>query len=200
MGAVCRKNVGGGFWEAGKVLLLFFFLICFLAASRDMWNLSSLPRDWTRAPEMEVQIPFSYKYLLIFDGAVFAAGWLLSCCREWGCSLAAVFRLLTGLASPAAVFTGSMVQALNSLWHVGSAVVAGGLYSTGLVTPRRVGTSRTGIRPVSPALAGRSFTTEPPGKPEMCDLTSCLPIFASLHPCLSSPWPFLCHSLPLIWL
>ena len=122
-------------------------------------------------------------YLLIFDGAVFAAGWLLSCCREWGCSLAAVFRLLTGLASPAAVFTGSMAQALNSLWHVGSAVVAGGLYSTGLVTPRRVGTSRTGIRPVSPALAGRSFTTEPPGKPSPSTLTLFL-----CHLCGSIYW------------
>ena len=58
-----------------------------------------------------------------------------------GCSLAAVFRLLTGLASPAVVFTGSVVHTLNSLWHVGSAVVAGGLYSTGLVTPRHVGFS-----------------------------------------------------------
>ena len=28
-GAVCGKNVGGGFWEAGKVLLLLFFNLFF---------------------------------------------------------------------------------------------------------------------------------------------------------------------------
>lgn len=76
---------------------------------------------------MEVQIPFLKIYLLIFDSCClcyWAASLLLP--PVGGCSLAAVFRLLTGLASPAVVFTGSVVHTLNSLWHVGSAVVAGG--------------------------------------------------------------------------
>ena len=35
----------------------------------------------------------------------------------------------------------------------------------GLVVPRHVGSSQTGVEPVSPAMAGGFFTTEPPGKP-----------------------------------
>ena len=35
----------------------------------------------------------------------------------------------------------------------------------GLVTPRQWDLPRLGIKPVSPALAGGFFTTEPPGKP-----------------------------------
>ena len=48
-----------------------------------------------------------------------------------------------------------------------SVAVAPGLWSTGvgLVALRPVGTSGSGIKPVSPELAGGFFTTEPPGKP-----------------------------------
>jgi len=35
----------------------------------------------------------------------------------------------------------------------------------GLLTPGHVGSSRTGIEPMSPALAGRFFTSESLGKP-----------------------------------
>ena len=35
----------------------------------------------------------------------------------------------------------------------------------GLVAPRQWDLPRLGIKPVSPALAGGFFTTEPPGKP-----------------------------------
>ena len=41
------------------------------------------------------------------------------------------------------------------------------IYNTGLAAPRQVGSSRPGIKPVSPALEGRFFTTELPGKPCM---------------------------------
>ena len=39
------------------------------------------------------------------------------------------------------------------------------LWCTGLVLLSHVGSSWTGIKSMSPALAGRFFTTEPPGKP-----------------------------------
>ena len=38
------------------------------------------------------------------------------------------------------------------------------LWRTGLVAPRHVGSSRTGLEPMSPALAGRFLTTAPPEK------------------------------------
>lgn len=80
-------------------------------------------------------------YLLIFDGAVFATGRLLSlAAASGGCSLAAVvFRLLTGLV-PAVVFTGSVVHTLNSV-ACGLGSCGWRAYSTGLVTPRHVGFS-----------------------------------------------------------
>ena len=46
---------------------------------------------------------------------------------------------------------------------------------------------RPGIKPVSPASAGRFFTTEPPGKPSLPPF--CLPFFS--YPFFS---PFLCSS------
>ena len=39
------------------------------------------------------------------------------------------------------------------------------LWHTGLVAPRQAGSSQTRDRTQSPKLAGRFFTTEPPGKP-----------------------------------
>ena len=75
------KKLGGGFWELER----FFFLIVFLAASRDMRNLSSLTRDWRRAPTMEVQTPFSPNLFIYFWLClVFAAVRAFSCCSEWG--------------------------------------------------------------------------------------------------------------------
>ena len=41
------------------------------------------------------------------------------------------------------------------------------LWCSGSVAPRYVGSSRSGIKPVSPALAGGFFTTEPPGRPSV---------------------------------
>ena len=124
MGAVCRKNVGGGFWEAGKVLLLFFFLICFLAASRDMWNLSSLPRDWTRAPEMEVQIPFSYNLFAYF-------WWCCLCC--WVASLLLPWvGLLSGCGVQASHWVGFSSCGVHRLYGAGAKLsVACGLGSCG---------------------------------------------------------------------
>ena len=36
----------------------------------------------------------------------------------------------------------------------------------------------SGIEPVSPALAGKFFTTEPPGKPVFVNINSCIEIYA----------------------
>ena len=42
----------------------------------------------------------------------------------------------------------------------------------GLVVPRHVESSRTGMKPVSPGLASRFLTTEPPGMPPSVDSKS----------------------------
>ena len=56
---------------------------------------------------------------------------------------------------------------LQELLHVGSVVAVPGLYSTGsIVVVHGLSCFKgCGIEPVSPALAGRFLTTEPPGKP-----------------------------------
>ena len=47
----------------------------------------------------------------------------------------------------------------------GSRAQARSLRCLGLVAPRHVGLPRSGIEPMTAALAGRFFTTVPPGKP-----------------------------------
>ena len=56
---------------------------------------------------------------------------------------------------------------LQELLHVGSVVAVSGLYSTGsIVVVHGLSCFKGyGIKPVSPELAGRFSTTEPPGKP-----------------------------------
>ena len=60
----------------------------------------------------------------------------------------------------------------QALGHMGSVVAARGIWSTGSVVvvcslrcSEACGIVQPGIEPVSPALTGRFFTTEPPGKP-----------------------------------
>ena len=48
--------------------------------------------------------------------------------------------------------------------HAGSRLQAQKLWCTGLVTPQHVGSTLTGIKPMSPVLAGGFLTTGPPGK------------------------------------
>ena len=67
---------------------------------------------------------------------------------------------------------GSRAYGFQQLQHVGSAVVAPRLQNTGsvvvahgLVTLWHVDLPRPGTEPVSPAVTGILFTTEPPGKP-----------------------------------
>ena len=53
---------------------------------------------------------------------------------------------------------------LQQLWLAGSRAQAQQLWHTGFVAPRHVGSSRPGLEPVSPALAGGFLTTASPGK------------------------------------
>ena len=101
----------------------------------------------------------------------------LHCCTGFSlvavsrsCSLVSVYGPLTEVAS-LAMEHGSRAHGLQQLQHVGSVVVAPRLWSTGSINSVARGLScswhmETGIGPMSPALAGRFFTTEPPGKPQ----------------------------------
>ena len=82
----------------------------------------------------------------------------LRCCTGFslvlmseGGSLAAVHRLLIAVA---------FLVAEHGVRSTGSALVAHRLSCSAAC-----GSSGSGIEPVSPALAGRFFTAEPPGKP-----------------------------------
>ena len=85
-------------------------------------------------------------------------------------SLDAVCGLLIAVAL---VAEASLVAAEHGLWGARASLVAArGLHSTGLAVGQQlnclqhVGSSRiSGTEPMSPALAGRFFTTEPFGKP-----------------------------------
>ena len=85
--------------------------------------------------------------------------------------------------------TGSRALRLQQLRHVGSVVGAPGLCSTCLVVEaHRLSCSvPCGIKPVSPAVAGRFFTTESTGKPISQVLYFLFPqeLLANLAMCLS---------------
>ena len=64
--------------------------------------------------------------------------------------------------------TGSRALRLQELWHVGSVGGAPGLYGTGTWASLFCDMGDlcgSGMESISPALAGRFFTTEPLGKP-----------------------------------
>ena len=86
---------------------------------------------------------------------VFIAVWAFSSCGEQG--------LPSGSAERASHCGASLVEhMLCGMWT--SVVGAPGLWCTGLVALRHVGSSPSQIEPVSPALEDKFFTTEPPGK------------------------------------
>ena len=78
-----------------------------------------------------------------------------------GCSLVVMHRLLTVVALLVAELRLNCSEARGafSLWWLFL------LQSSGLIAPRHVGLPGSGIEPVSAALSGGFFTTEPPGKP-----------------------------------
>ena len=59
---------------------------------------------------------------------------------------------------------GCSLVATRSLLAVASFCGTWALGCTGIVGPQHVESPRPGMEPVSPALAGRFLTTEPPGK------------------------------------
>ena len=85
---------------------------------------------------------------------VFTAAYTLSLVvASGGYSLVVVLRLLTVMRR----HTGSRACGLQYFWWVGSEVAAHGLSCP----------EASGIRHMSPALAGRFLTTGPPGKSQM---------------------------------
>ena len=95
--------------------------------------------------------------------------WAFSSCGKWGlfssCGVQASHWWLLLLQS-----TASRVCGFQQLQHTGSAVAALKLQSSscGILAYLPLGMwdlPGPGIKPTSPALAGRFFTTEPPGKP-----------------------------------
>ena len=119
----------------------------------------------------EILCFFKNNYLLIF--ILDCAGSLLlhrlfSSCSEQGQSLTGfLLQWLLLLQSSGCVACG-----LQQLQLMGSVVTAHRLQSTGSVVvgpglscSKACGIFRSEIEPVSPALAGGFFTTEPPGKP-----------------------------------
>ena len=98
--------------------------------------------------------------------------WLFSSCGEWEYSPVVARRLLIAVASLAAehrlqgarasvVVAHELVEAAPSLQSTGSIVAVHGLSCA----VAHGGLPRSGFEPVSAALAGRFFTTKPPGKP-----------------------------------
>ena len=95
-----------------------------------------------------------------------------SSCDERGLFFIVVRGLLIAVASLIAEH-GLQEHGLQQLWHAASVAVARGLQSTGsVIVAHRLSCSATGmwdlprpgLKPVSPALAGRFLTTPPPGK------------------------------------
>ena len=86
----------------------------------------------------------------------------------WGCTGSSLLHELSLVVASRGY---SPVAVGGLLIVVASAVAVPGLSSTGLrvmhglLVLRHVGSSGSGIKPMSPALACGFFTTEPPGKP-----------------------------------
>ena len=140
---------------------------------------------------MFLDISFSVNSLsIVFDyskNLFILAVLCLPCCL--GSSLAVVSRACSLVACACFLSrwlflwsTGSRACGLQQLLHVGSVVVAPGLQSTGSIAVVHglscsvvcgIGLPQSGIKPVSPALAGRFFTTKPLGKPSLTILKNC---------------------------
>ena len=99
----------------------------------------------------------------------------LRCCMQalvvasGGYSLVTMWGLLSAIASSVAEHALGCVDFSHCgtwLWFLGSSTQAQQLGHTDLVVHGMWNTSRPGIRPMSPALAGKFFITEPSGKPQ----------------------------------
>ena len=106
---------------------------------------------------------YLFIYLFLAALALCYCARAFSSCGEQGLFFVAVRGLLIAVASLVAEH-GLQVRGLQQLWLSGSRAQAQQLWCTGLVVPRHVVSSRPGIEPMSPALAGGFLTTVPPGK------------------------------------
>ena len=106
---------------------------------------------------------YRFIYLFAFWSSVLHE--LFSSCHQWGQLFAAELGLLIvehGLSGS----WGFDRCSSRAKWFrsLSSRAQAQKLWHTGLVIPWHVGSSRSGLEPMSPAFAGGFFTTEPPGK------------------------------------
>ena len=72
------------------------------------------------------------------------------------------------------------------LWITGSRALTQQLWCMGLVAPKHVKSSQPGLKPVSPTLAGRFFSTGPQGKPHNLLYW----FFTLCSPSETLQWPF----------
>ena len=100
---------------------------------------------------------------------LFVAARASFCCGEWGLlsSYGAWASYCRGFSCCGPLAPGQVGFSSCTMWVQGSRAQAQLLQLMGLVALQHVGISVPwpGIEPVSPALAGRLFTTEPPGRP-----------------------------------
>ena len=111
-------------------------------------------------------------FIFVCSGSLLLHG-LFSRCGEWELVFIAV-RVLRTEGASLGVELGLQACRLQSLRLSDSSAQAQQLGRTGLVAPRHVGSSHMGpgIEPMSPTLAGRFLSTEPPAKPPNLLLTN----------------------------
>ena len=97
---------------------------------------------------------YLFIYLFLAALGLCCCAWAFSSCGERGLLFVAVLGLLIAVAS-LVVEHGLQARGLQQFCP------------RGLVAPRHVGSSRLGLEPVSPALAGAFLTTVPPGGPAL---------------------------------
>ena len=113
----------------------------------------------------------NYLFICFFAAlGLCCSAWVFSGCEQGLLSME-VHGFLIVVASPVAEHR-PQSRWVSGVWHAGSAVAAQGLQNTGSVIVAHGLSCSTvwgnlleqGIRPVSPALAGRVLSTVPPGK------------------------------------
>ena len=144
-----------------------------------MWDLSSLTRNWILVPCIARRILFYiYIHFYLFTYfclcCVFIAVWAFPLLGEW--------RRLSGCSTRASHCNGFSCCRAQTLGSAGFSSVARGLSSCGSralehslnscgmwasLLPGMWDLLGSGIKPVSAALAGGFFTTEPVGKPKV---------------------------------
>ena len=131
-----------------------------------------------RLSRVDVRASFVSEHRLWSAWVSVVAGWGLRSCAAWALQhrLGSCAALGSAAQARELRYLGSAAQAqelrclsfaaqARELRFLGSAAQAQELWCTGFVAPWHMRSSRKGIEPLSPALAGRFFTTGSPGKP-----------------------------------